>query len=988
MKFEIVSQGRMPLGCGAFAPYAFSETLPAGEYAENALRFGVFCNAEQEKGYVLTHDVSLTRIALPYAFPAIVSRVSCGDEAYYIAFVGDYYATSRELRTAVRQPCEGGFFIGLANDAFALSDAKEIGAKAHVAVFPAEKNSFLRVIYRCAELYYSLHPYSSAGRAPVFGATNYTDAARGLKENLMDARATMHDGVGVYNPYAYHEDDVYTEAFAALDVAKGMYRYARTHGDKEAEAHILSVIDRIAADGGEYKWIDDVHNTQGFFHHVWGALPQGAALVNGDAARKGRFSDFDAFEEGANLFSTFKYYDRVFHLGELALLSGREEYKAAFLKLLPFVNSLRLSDYGQPVTYDLDTHEPRTGKEEGGSAGGAALWAEIHFLAAKLTGERHWLDEGLKGLEACNRLDYCNMYSMRTSPKPIAIGWCVRANLDAYRLTGEKKYLARMREVAGGIFAHYYLDTHPHTFFAANGFGYACACERWEAFLEMAESLWLMSGALPLLGDAALCRLYADAANTYLWALPINAQPYGNLAAGYDSIGAEYVPYEYSTGHQGDNPKEWGGDQSCNRQTKEIYGSGELFLFEEMLEGRARCFDPRVLFLRTDCADLYGGGEMCFCVYAAADVRFVPVAFALPAGRYRVECAGFSAEYGALRLGRGIALPVPPQNPSVLAVRRIGEETAMPAETLALDCTCSCDYETLRLRCAGGQEVYALFVDGKRVQMNTDGVFETAVCRERRVRVRAEGYSGNGVAVFETELTPFVKTFLFRSHFDGQDIACRNLTAKIDSHCYMFYADDADKRCGSVRFEGVGGGIFSLKIGALNAGTRLRVLLAEGERKTVLTDDLVKAGLYEYDLRAAERGAALEICSEGKTIGFLVNGADSWLPADGEAPAWRFDGCGGREWQAEFSPDLPFIEFVAEPSDGGEVHFFFDGEELFTPAEKAYPRRVYRKNRNVYKFPVPSAGMHTVSVRFTGGGRLRSARLTAERNYPYRHLWF
>ena len=277
MKFEIVSQGRMPLGSGAFAPYAFSETLPAGEYAENALRFGVFCNAEQEKGYVLTHDVLLTRIALPYAFPAIVSRVSCGDEAYYIAFVGDYYATSRELRTAVRQPCEGGFFIGLANDAFALSDAKEIGAKAHVAVFPAEKNSFLRVIYRCAELYYSLHPYSSAGRAPVFGATNYTDAARGLKENLMDARATMHDGVGVYNPYAYHEDDVYTEAFAALDVAKGMYRYARTHGDKEAEAHILSVIDRIAADGGEYKWIDDVHNTQGFFHHVWGALPQGAA---------------------------------------------------------------------------------------------------------------------------------------------------------------------------------------------------------------------------------------------------------------------------------------------------------------------------------------------------------------------------------------------------------------------------------------------------------------------------------------------------------------------------------------------------------------------------------------------------------------------------------------------------------------------------------------------------------------------------------------
>lgn len=73
----------------------------------------------------------------------------------------------------------------------------------------------------------------------------------------------------------------------------------------------------------------------------------------------------------------------------------------------------------------------------------------------------------------------------------------------------------------------------------------------------------------------------------------------------------------------------------------------------------------------------------------------------------------------------------------------------------------------------------------------------------------------------------------------------------------MFYADDADKRCGSVRFEGVGGGIFSLKIGALNAGTRLRVLLAEGERKTVLTDDLVKAGLYEYDLARvrARRGA-------------------------------------------------------------------------------------------------------------------------------------
>ncbi len=990
MYFSVISSGERPLGTGRFVRCALSRELPKGEYGKNSLRLGVFCDAREEEGFILTHDVSMRRCALPYAFPAIVSRLSCGKEAYYVAFVGDYFKTSAPLRTAVRERSGGGYFIGLSNDAFAW-EGGSVAAAAHVALFPAAGNSFLRVIRRCAKLYYRLHPPRSAGRAPVFGAVDFTGAARGLKENLLDARATMHDGVGVYNPYAYHEDDVYTEAFAALDVAKGMYRYAVTHKDEEAEAQVFSVADRIACPDGEYRWIEPAHNTQGFFHHVWGALPQGAALVNGkNAPRKGMFSDFDAFEEGENLFSTFKYYDRVFHLGELALLSGRQAYRSAFLRALPFVSGLHLPRYGQPVTYDLDTHEPKTGREEGGSAGGAALWAEIHFLAWKLTGDRHWLHEGLKGLDACNRLDYTHMYSMRTSPKPIALGWCVRANLDAYRITGKRRYLSRMREAAGGIFAHYYLDTNPHTFFAANGFGYACACERWEAFLEMAQSLWLLSGALPLLGDAALCRLFADAANTYLWALPVNAQPYGNLAAGYDSIGAEYVPYEYTTGHQGDNTTEWGGSQSCARQTKEIYGSGELFLLEEILEGHARSFDAHVLLVCSDPADLYGSEEgLHFCVYSAhREERAVPVAFRLPAGRYRIECGAYAAVYDARRLEKGVALPVPPQKPLPLRVLRIGEEAAEAPRQGSLSCRLTCPRELLRLRCEEGAQVYALFLNGVRAQAGTEGAFTAFVCREHPVRVRVEAYGEEGTRVYEEVLPPYRKRFLYRSDLSGKDFYCEGLTAKTDGHCCMFYAEQTPCR-GRVRFCGVGGGIFALRIGALNAYTRLRAVLAEGKKKTVLLGRLTEAGLYEFDLTAADRGAAVELLAEGKTGGFLLCGAESYLPVQEEAPAWNFTGEGDRAWEAELSPDLPFAEFtVAQVGEGGEVRFYLDGEELFTPAERAYPHRVYRKNRNVYKFPVTGTGRHAFCVRFTKGGVLRSAKLTAEGHYPYRHLEF
>lgn len=571
-----------------------------------------------EQGIIATHETAVEAYRLPYAFPAIVSKLRGVREAD-VAVLGDRYASNPALGIAVRRrdAATGGYAIGIRLD----GEGGEGGAgqetpprparlKESLLLQPGGGTSFYELLGSVAARYRRLHPLPDAlfGGPPTYRLPHYEAAARGLTRQLLDPRAAWHDGMGSFVPYGYQVSGYNaSESFVAMDVLKGMRRYAVWLGDVSLAAFVDEQLDRFAAERGDESWIGRAHGTDGFFRYSW----------------FGSFNnDNDGHEEAPNSLSTWKYYDRVAIFGELALLRGDERMREAFLRMMPFLLKLRYDGYRQAVTYDLATHLPVTGTEGGGSGGAAAMWGYIMLLAAELSLDaperrEEFLGHGLASLRVAASLGYFQMFSMRAAPKGVAFGWATRAFSKAYELTGDETWLRAAGQVSLGLLAHFYQDTNPYTYFPAYGFGYACARERWEAYREMAESLWLAAPLLKYTSDERLAELLLTARRTHLWCLPINGNPYGNQDAPYDSVDGSYIPFEFPTHHQGDNYREHGnGGQSRIRQTKEIYGSGEVYMQHQMFEAWATVADPGVLIVNPDAVSAsFSADEQSFYLF-------------------------------------------------------------------------------------------------------------------------------------------------------------------------------------------------------------------------------------------------------------------------------------------------------------------------------------------------------------------------------------
>ncbi|QWB95425.1 hypothetical protein KHQ89_05585 [Mycoplasmatota bacterium] len=425
-------------------------------------------------------------------------------------------------------------------------------------------------------------------------APSFSTIVEHLYDDIMDTRSGYDLLNGGMIAYAYMEDHgVYGQSFVTLDTTKGMLRYALAENDEAMQEEVTEIIKLITGYRvGEPNWIEpytgeNAQDDEYFLHYIY---------LNGG------FGDNTSGEETGNVtgISGWKYYDMLANIADLAYLTNDEEIKEGFFKLMPFLNSLKLDDYAQPVAWFYETREPASGYQEGGSAGNASIWAYIHLMATQLGEDSYYKEEGLKALDHANSLDYYSMTSMRVAVKPVAIGWNVRANILAYEMTGDETYLEHAKLVAKSLLSLYYLNSNPSTFFATQGFGYADLRERWEAYLEMAQSLWLITPVMAYMSDdeTLLDVLYA-ASKTYVYAFPINGNPYGNYSRvpGYDSLDAYYVPFEFATGVIGDNPGNEGGAQAASRQVKEIYGSGEGFLNYLMFEAYGYSSDDHLLVL-------------------------------------------------------------------------------------------------------------------------------------------------------------------------------------------------------------------------------------------------------------------------------------------------------------------------------------------------------------------------------------------------------
>lgn len=548
--------------------------------AEDEIKFGRSFTNVNEQGSIMTHEPWRTEYTIPYAFPAVISRISGQTEADII-YLCDKKNSSSIFNRVVRAEREKLFYVGF------CSCAGKVKAGTYYFI------QYVRITAKSNLLFTELIGIAASKALNLFapeksfylnGKTyrlhNYTDACLALTKNIMDERARPgNNDIATLCPYAYFEIMEVSESFASLGALKGLYPFSLLTGDQEGFTFASRELHRMADLGS--PWMESAHNTDFFFHNHY---------------EKGVFTDVDGHEEGPNLLSTWKYYDRVLRIGEMYDVSGDKTFKEAFLKLIPFILSLKCSDGSQPVTYDLDTHESATGKEDGGSAGGQGLWIVLALMAYRFTGEKSYLEKAESAAKQLNTLDWFNMFSMRCAPTARGVGWTLKANVQLYEITKNENYLNHASRIAKGLYGYYYLNSNPHTYFSTLGFCYACGRERWESARDICENVWLQLPLLRYRIDENVLQLISYFRQNYLWVLPINGVPMGFPDAGYDSVGAEYVPFEFNTGTVGDTTGDW-SFQSERRQVKELYGAAEIFVAQYMFEAFGNCADDRDMLL-------------------------------------------------------------------------------------------------------------------------------------------------------------------------------------------------------------------------------------------------------------------------------------------------------------------------------------------------------------------------------------------------------
>ncbi len=938
------------------------------------------------KSVILTHQLSVCRTALPFAFPAMSVLINDGQGAILVA---DYFKTSLPLRF-VENNFDSSGWVALVNDETQLKKGDVLHCELFYSEYKAD--DLFTLIGKCADIVFKYLPYWKKEFADFGGqnVSSYKEASLGLVSNLMDKRAVVRDGTGTFNPYAYHEIGAYSESFACMDVAKGFYRFAVSNRLDGPLDYIRKELYRLCDTDAKHPWIADCHNTKGFFHFAWGAIPQDSG-VDANISREDLFSDYCGHEEGANLLSTFKYFDRVNLLGEMAIVENDSVIKEAFLKVLPFTESLRNEDFTQPVTYDLDSHLPATGNSDGGSAGGEALYALIQFNAYLLTKQQYHLDFALNSLNMANKLDFDRMYSMRCAPKPIAIGALVRANVFAYEITGKQEYLDCAKKVYKGIFAFYYINPHPYSFFSAMGFGYACAQERWEAFREMEETLWLTLPLLKYCNDLSIFRLYALNRQNAISALPINGNPYGNLQRDYESFGGEFVPFEFSTGHIGDNPGLCGGSQSDRRQIKEIYGSGELFLAEMMYENYCRSHNAAVTVININCCVNLPQSNFEFKVFNCCESNQSAVLdFNLPNGVYKITLNGQKRLVLSEILTKGVKFDFS-SGLSTLTVTRQQAEISVCKETTQIQPKVERSLDELKLTWQGCCDFYVVTdktdlsvnvykVDCTSIKMLTDS--------ELRHTITVEGVCENKVVVYrQVEVSALKKEIEYEFDFESlSDLSYQGLDCISDGHSLMFYRHGLADNCAEIVFN-IGkvnkGSVLELQIGAINNGTVYSVKTLCNDVERTIAQNVENAEYFAITLETDGKMQLIIAVDTTAGLGLSVLRLNvSKVYSTEKSVVLNLQKTDGGV-KAVLDDYRYAVVAVGDMCQSDKFRILVDGNVSFGNIEKKFLNKVDRCNRGVFKVPLPiGAKKLEVLTDHPSNNFVKAIRLTQSAAYP------
>ncbi|QWB95418.1 hypothetical protein KHQ89_05545 [Mycoplasmatota bacterium] len=981
----------------------FTKTM---EIEENAFFIGFLSEKIKSNiGFIMTHESSVNAYRLPFAFPAVIEQIGENREIS-LFLVADYYHLPEPFRQVIKSSQKSYVKTGLTNKLFNVKENEKMYIDVFYKIIKQEKYKLTQLINQCAEIVLNFNkPVIKDNLDYSINIATYQDAAYGVTHNLMDERARINDGVGTFIPYGYLEEKPYAESFALMDVAKGFYPYATLLNLKKEKNFILKCLLLMTDKTLEYPWIDEAHNTSGFFHLAWGSLPVGVDESFLKSPMLGSFSDVDGHEEGPNLLSTWKYFFRVEILGEMALLENNKVLKDAFVETLLFVNKLKMKDYIQPVTYDLDTHLPVTGKEDGGSAGGAALWSLIHFTAYHILRDTYYLEEGLKGLNHANLLDFDHYYGMRVAPKPTTVGWLTKANTYAYDLTKDPSYLEKAQIIASSIFFFYYLSPHPHAYFSTLGFGYACSRERWEAFFEMVESLYNLSFFMKYNKNDTLFKLFWYARENILWALPLNGNPYGNLSRPYDSMGGEYIPYEFSTGSLGDNPGAEGGSQSLMRQIKEIYGSGEVYLAYMMFEMFARSSQRSLIIIKSDQVNQLQSDELNFITYniEKQDIDAVINFNHLMHENYDVYIDNeMKTNASREKLYDGIKLSYYKNSKHLITLK--------PTKTMVqsyehYDSNYTVKYDgfeavTLKWHKIKNKDIKHYIVEIKypfytktyttlipRLNIVIDREFNVEVIV--RAVMNHKNISYKKLLIKSMKLD-FIKQLMY------MPMISENVDVVFDEHMYMYYGQELNKTA-KVNIKSDykivdEGQYLQVQIGSLNEACELNVLIVTDENVlvyhfkeqfTLLDIDLnplinqhIKHVIFEVD-GSKGLGFSLQKLQIIKPINIQTQNILSFEKRlkdnDDYIYNLNFENSG-----------FQYVEFYIQGiSKKHPVTFLLNGKTLINDIEKKYPEKINRSQIGIYKFKLESRMMHDIKIISKSSEfKLRYAILTNKLQYP------
>ena len=555
-----------------------------------------------EYGYILSRKNSDEQYSLPYSFPAIagkLTKISDANAVYTYMNVVDYYNTADCFKTARRRVGLNGFFEeGILSSEGTIYSGVDNTFIERVCVRTGNNDSFYDLIYDARYEYgqiYNLDVATLVETNSNMNVYDWDEAAYGATYDLIDSRGRpLGDELGTWGPYGYQNGG--SESFGAMNILKGMIRYAKATADQELYDFAMKFLLQMVTPDPIY----------GKCYVMPRSKEQALAQYGDDyffflGCYGNSYSYVDTYvSSDAVNFGAFKYYSRVLQLGELALLTDNIALKNAYLNLMVLVKKLRLDDFSQPVEWGHDGL-PKLDYENGGSSGAEAMWAYCMYLGAQITDsideKAEYLEFMQKATDLANKQGFARSSSLRDAPKPETSGYLARVNILLYQRTKNKEYLNYALTAAQGIYFFYFHNSHPYTYFQTVGYGYACAHERWEAFMEMVESLELLVPIFEYTNDPLLYELFMTLRESALSTLPVNGYPEGVLGGHSDWLDALYVPFEQPTGVLGDNGLQDGGAASYRRWSKEQYGMGEIYLGSLMYSTQGKAADPKVLVL-------------------------------------------------------------------------------------------------------------------------------------------------------------------------------------------------------------------------------------------------------------------------------------------------------------------------------------------------------------------------------------------------------